>query len=108
LHVPTIVYSTAAVRPPVWLPITPQLFRLCGPQHNRKNWLFCGSDKGGRTAATLASVIACCQRHAVDPFAYLRDVLGRIRTTPCDRLEDLLPDRRARASLESASCPTTA
>jgi transposase len=74
----------------------------------RKNWLFCGSDKGGRTAATLASVIACCQRHAVDPFAYLRDVLGRIRTTPCDRLEDLLPDRRARASLESTSCPTTA
>ena len=77
----------------------------------RKNWLFCGSDKGGRTAATLASAIATCQRHALDPFAYLRDVLGRIRTTPGDRLDDLLPDRwaqAARASLASATGPTTA
>jgi hypothetical protein len=61
----------------------------------RKNWLFCGSDQGGRTAATLASAIASCQRHAVDPLAYLRDVLARIRTTPAGRLEALLPDRRA-------------
>jgi transposase len=72
----------------------------------RKNWLFCGSDKGGRTAATLASVIAGAQRHAVDPFAYLRDVLSRIRTTPADRLDELLPDRwaqAARAQVEAAS-----
>jgi transposase len=77
----------------------------------RKNWLFCGSDKGGRTAATLLSVVASCQRCAVDPFAYLRDVLGRIRTTPPDRLADLLPDRwakAARASIESDSPPTPA
>jgi hypothetical protein len=72
----------------------------------RKNWLFCGSDKGGRTAATLASVIAGAQRHALDSFAYVRDVLSRIRTTPADRLDELLPDRwaqAARASAEAAS-----
>jgi hypothetical protein len=75
----------------------------------RKNWLFCGSDKGGRTPATLAGVIASCQRHSVDPFAYLRDVLSRIRTTPPDRLDELLPDCRAqavRASVEAASDAT--
>lgn len=59
----------------------------------RKNWLFCGSDNGGRTAAILFSLIASCQRHHVDPFAYLRDVLTRIAAHPHHRLNELLPDR---------------
>jgi transposase len=59
----------------------------------RKNWLFCGSDNGGRTAAILFSLIASCQRHHVDPFAYLRDVLTRIAAHPHNRLAELLPDR---------------
>src|SRR2546426_2100760 len=44
----------------------------------RKNWLFCGSDNGGHTAAVLFSLIATCQRHKVEPFSYLRDVLTRL------------------------------
>jgi len=59
----------------------------------RKNWLFAGSDNGGRTAAVLFSLIATCQRHAVEPFAYLRDVLTRIAAHPHHRLSELLPDR---------------
>jgi transposase len=59
----------------------------------RKNWLFCGSDNGGNTAATLFSLIATCQRHKVEPFAYLRDVLTRIAATPLSQLDQLLPDR---------------
>ena len=59
----------------------------------RKNWLFCGSDNGGNTAAVLFSLIATCQRHKVEPFAYLRDVLTRIAATPVSRLDDLLPGR---------------
>jgi len=58
----------------------------------RKNWLFAGSDKGGRTAATLFTLIATCQRHQVEPFAYLRDVLTRIPATPLSQLPNLLPD----------------
>jgi transposase len=61
----------------------------------RKNWLFCGSDRGGRTAAVLFSLIATCDRHGVDPFVYLRDVLTRIAAHPASRLADLLPDRWA-------------
>jgi transposase len=57
----------------------------------RKNWLFCGSDNGGRTAAILFSLIASCQRHDVEPFAYLRDVLTRIAAHPHHRLAELLP-----------------
>jgi transposase len=59
----------------------------------RKNWLFAGSDKGGRTAAVLYSLIASCRRHAVEPEGYLRDVLRRIADHPITRLEELLPDQ---------------
>jgi len=59
----------------------------------RKNWLFAGSDNGGHTAATLFSLIATCQRHQVEPMAYLRDVLTRIAATPLSGLDQLLPDR---------------
>ena len=59
----------------------------------RKNWLFCGSDNGGRTAAILFSLIASCQRHDVEPFAYLKDVLTRIAAHPHHRLAELLPGK---------------
>jgi len=57
----------------------------------RRNWLFCGSDHGGHTAAILFSLIATCQRHKVEPFTYLRDVLTRIAAHPVSRLAELLP-----------------
>jgi transposase len=59
----------------------------------RKNWLFAGSDEGGRTAATLMSLCATCKERGIDPFVYLRDVLVRVSTHPNSRIEELLPDR---------------
>lgn len=59
----------------------------------RKNWLFFGSDNGGRTAAILTSFITTCKRLHIDPFAYLRDVFERISAHPAHRLDELLPDR---------------
>ena len=53
--------------------------------------MFCGSDNGGRTAAILFGLIASCQRHHLDPFAYLKDVLTRIASHPHHRLAELLP-----------------
>jgi hypothetical protein len=58
----------------------------------RKNWLFFGSDRGGETAAVLFSLIASCQRHGIDPYAYLRNVIGRISDHPANQLTQLLPD----------------
>ena len=60
----------------------------------RKNWLHLGSDRGGRTAATLLSLVQSCKNLGNEPFAYLRDVLERVNTHPHSRLDDLLPDRR--------------
>lgn len=59
----------------------------------RNNWMFCGSDNGGKTAAILFSFIATCERHHVNPFDYLKDVLTRIADTPVSRLAELLPER---------------
>jgi hypothetical protein len=58
----------------------------------RRNWSFLGSDRGGRTAATLYSLTGTCKHHGIDPFAYLRDVLGRLPAHRVDRLGELLPD----------------
>lgn len=66
---------------------------LRGVAVGRKNWMFFGSDNGGRTAALLTSLVATCKRHHMDPFAYLRDVFERINAHPKNRLEELLPDQ---------------
>lgn len=69
----------------------------------RKNWLFCGSDHGGHTAAILFSLIATCKRHKVEPSAYLRDVLTRIAATPISQLDQFLPDRWRAARLTAVA-----
>ena len=61
----------------------------------RKNWLFAGSDHGGRTGAILFSVTATCRRLKIDAFAYLRDVLRRLPEVRPEHLVELLPDRWA-------------
>ena len=57
----------------------------------RNNWVFFGSDEGGRTGAVLRSFVASCQRAGVDPFAWFKDVLGRIGNHPVKKLAELLP-----------------
>ncbi len=66
---------------------------LRGVVIGRKNWLFAGSDRGGKTAAVLYTFIASCQRHDIDPFGYLRDVLTHISACPINDLHQFLPDR---------------
>jgi transposase len=65
---------------------------LRGVAVGRKNWMFLGSDNGGRTAAVLTTLIATCKRLHIDPFAYLRDIFERISSHPKNRLGELLPD----------------
>jgi transposase len=57
----------------------------------RGNWMFFGSDTGGKTAAVLRSFVASCQRVNVDPFAWFKDVLARIASHSINRITELLP-----------------
>ena len=59
----------------------------------RKNWLFAGSDAGGRTAAVLYTITQTCRRHGHDPFAYLRVVLACLPISTSDDLASFLPHR---------------
>jgi transposase len=58
----------------------------------RKNWLFAGHDAAAENHARLWSLIATCERHGVDPQRYLTSVLAKIGQTPCEELEQFLPD----------------
>ncbi|HZD89511.1 MAG TPA: IS66 family transposase [Pseudolabrys sp.] len=64
---------------------------LRGIALGRKSWLFCGSDRGGRRAAAMYSLIITAKMNGVDPQAWLADVLARIATHPAHRLDELLP-----------------
>ena len=59
----------------------------------RKNWLFLGSETGGKTASIFASIVATCNRHALDPFAYLKYVFARLAADPDLDPATLLPDK---------------
>lgn len=71
----------------------------------KKNWMFVGSDGGGKTAAILFSFAATCRRLKIDPFVYVRDVLARIGAHPQERLAELLPDRWLAARQPEAAAP---
>ena len=64
---------------------------LRGIALGRKSWLFCGSDRGGRRAAAMYSLIVSAKMNDVDPQAWLADVLARIAAHPAHRLDELLP-----------------
>lgn len=71
---------------------------LRGPALGRKNFLFFGSLSGGRTAATLYSVVQSARLYHLDVTAYLTDILRRLPAiSPTDStvLRELLPDRWA-------------
>ena len=60
---------------------------------NRKNSLFVGNSRGGRTAAILASLTSTCRRHEVDPQLYLTQLLMNLPQAKMSELSDWLPDQ---------------
>lgn len=60
---------------------------------NRKNSLFVGNPRGGRTAAILASFTSTCRRHDIDPQHYLTQLLTNLSQVRKSELSAWLPDQ---------------
>jgi transposase len=70
---------------------------------NRKNSLFVGNERGGRTAAILSSITSTCRRHNIDPQHYLTQMLTNLPATPISQLSDWLPDQWTRRNPASSA-----
>ena len=57
----------------------------------RKNYLFVGSQTGGKSAAIAYTLIETAKLNGVDPQAWLADTLARIPDHKINRIDDLLP-----------------
>jgi transposase len=76
----------------------------------RKNSLFVGNSRGGRTAAILASLTSTCRRHEIDPQLYLTQLLMNLPQAKMSELPDWLPDQwkiRHLARIATFSDPST-
>lgn len=71
---------------------------------NRKNSLFVGNARGGRTAAILASLTSTCRRHDIDPQLYLTQLLVNLPSWPINKLSDWLPDNWKRQQQTLSAC----
>ena len=59
---------------------------------NRKNALFAGHDQGAENWAMVASLIETCKLNAVDPLAWMTNVLTKlVNRWPASRIDDLMP-----------------
>ena len=59
----------------------------------RKNYLFVGSEGGGKAAAIAYTLIETAKLNSVDPQAWLTDVLTRIADHKITRIDELMPWR---------------
>jgi len=64
---------------------------LRGIALGRKSWLFRCTDRGGKRAVAMYSLIITAKMNNVDPQAWLADVLACIAGHPAHRVDELLP-----------------
>lgn len=57
----------------------------------KKNWLFAGSERAGRRAAAIQSLLATAKLNGIEPLAWLTDTLTKLPTCPNNQIDSLLP-----------------
>ncbi|MDD5469121.1 MAG: IS66 family transposase [Anaerolineales bacterium] len=60
----------------------------------RKGWLFTGSERAGKRAASIQTLVGTARLNGIDPAAWLKDTLEKLPTWPASRIDELLPLRR--------------
>lgn len=61
----------------------------------KKNWLFAGSERAGKRAAAIQSLLGTAKLNGLDPHAWLKDALEKLPTWPNSRIDELLPLKAA-------------
>ena len=69
----------------------------------RKNYLFVGSEGGGKAAAIAYTLIETAKLNGIDPQAWLTDVLGRITEHKLNQIDKLLPWNCAASQADGTS-----
>ena len=59
----------------------------------KRNWLFTGSERAGKRAAAIQSLLYTAKLNGLDPAAWLRDTLEKLPTCPNSQIDSLLPLR---------------
>jgi transposase len=67
----------------------------------RKNYMFAGSQKGAERLAIIYSLIGTCTMNNVDPYEWLKDVIGKIKSYHMTRVHELLPHNWKKSNPES-------
>ncbi len=57
----------------------------------KKNWLFTGSERAGKRAAAIQSLLATAALNGLDPAAWLRNTLEKLPTCLNSNIDSLLP-----------------
>jgi transposase len=59
----------------------------------RKNWLFTGSERAGKRAAAIQSLLGTAKLNGIEPYAWLKEILEKLPAWPNSRIDELLPLR---------------
>jgi hypothetical protein len=73
----------------------------------KKNWLFFGSPDSGKDSAVIYTLLACCNRHDINPAAYLTDVLSKLPDMQQKDLPSLLPSQWIKDHPDAKVTPVT-
>uniref|UniRef100_UPI003FA46F4A transposase domain-containing protein n=1 Tax=Cupriavidus necator TaxID=106590 RepID=UPI003FA46F4A len=49
------------------------------------------SQRGGRAAATMYSLLGTCRLNGIEPYGWLKDTLERLPADPISQVHELLP-----------------
>ena len=60
----------------------------------KKNWLFTGSERAGRRAAMIQSLLGTAQLNGIEPYTWLKETLEKLPGWPQSRIDELLPIAR--------------
>ena len=57
----------------------------------KKNWLFVGSERAGKRAAAIQTLLGTAKLNGLNPTEWLKETLEKLPTWPNSRIDELLP-----------------